>query len=368
MLDAQKNRGKLRPYLANPNVRWFDVDLIDLKEMRFEDAEEEKFSVRDGDVLICEGGEAGRAAVWNGPDIGVKFQKAIHRVRTGPQLLNRYLVHLLFYDYHSGGLDDYYTGATIHHLTGQDLARYEFPLPPLDEQRRIAAILDQADDLRRKRREALTLLGNTNKAIFLEMFGDPSANVPAWPTVQFGDVGTLDRGVSKHRPRNDPTLLGGKYPLIQTGEVTNSDGYIREFGSTYSELGLRQSRLWPKGTLCITIAANIGKTGILTFDACFPDSVVGFVPGNGVRTEFVQQWLAFVQPALERDAPQFAQKNINLAILRDLPFLSPPFHLQSSFADRVIQVDWLKAHHRAHLAKLDALFASLQHRAFRGEL
>src|SRR4051812_35855863 len=90
MLDAQKNRGNLRPYLANPNVRWFDIDLTNLKEMRFEDAEEEKFSVCDGDVLICEGGEAGRAAIWNGPDIGVKFQKAIHRVRTGPQLFNRF--------------------------------------------------------------------------------------------------------------------------------------------------------------------------------------------------------------------------------------------------------------------------------------
>lgn len=127
-------------------------------------------------------------------------------------------------------------------------------------------------------------------------------------------------------------------------------------------------RLWPKGTLCITIAANIGKTGILTFDACFPDSVVGFAPRNDVRTEFVQQWLAFVQPALERDAPQFAQKNINLAILRELTLINPPFDLQCAFAARVAEIDKLTAHHRVHLAKLDALFASLQHRAFRREL
>ena len=168
------------------------------------------------------------------------------------------------------------------------------PVPPLEEQRRIAAILDQADDLRRKRREALTLLQNVARTIFLEMFGDPVGNNLGWPLVRLGEAGTLDRGVSKHRPRNDPALLGGPYPLIQTGEVTNSDGYIRNFLSTYSEIGLRQSKLWPKGTLCITIAANIGRAGILTFDACFPDSVVGFVPGNGVRTEFVQQWLAFI--------------------------------------------------------------------------
>jgi uncharacterized DUF497 family protein len=129
--------------------------------------------------------------------------------------------------------------------------------------------------------------------------------------------------------------------------VTNSDGYIGNFTSTYSELGLRQSKLWNKGTLCITIAANIGKTGILTFDACFPDSVVGFAPGNGLRTEFVQQWFAFVQPALERDAPQFAQKNINLAILRELTLINPPFDLQHCFADRVAEIDKLKAHHNA---------------------
>jgi len=92
----------------------------------------------------------------------------------------------------------------------------------------------------------------------------------------FKDVGTLDRGVSKYRPRNAPELLGGPYPLVQTGEVSNCDGYIRSHVSTYSESGLRQSKMWPAGTLCITIAANIAKTGILTFPSCFPDSVVGF--------------------------------------------------------------------------------------------
>lgn len=174
--------------------------------------------------------------------------------------------------------------------------------------------------------------------------------------------------MSKHRPRNDPALLGGPYPLIQTGDVANCDKYIRHYQSTYSEKGLAQSKLWPAGTLCITIAANIGKTGALKFEACFPDSVVGFTPSKRFTVEFVQQWFGFIQPILERDAPQSAQKNINLAILRDLEIISPPIDLQRSFSARIAKIDKLKAAHRAHLEKLDTLFASLQHRAFRGEL
>jgi type I restriction enzyme S subunit len=106
----------------------------------------------------------------------------------------------------------------------------------------------------------------------------------------------------------------------------------------------------------------------LLFDACFPDSVVGFTPGSLVTTEYVQLWMSFVQRKLEDNAPEFAQKNINLAILRDLTIPVPPIKLQEDFTFRVIEIDGLRTSCLAHLAKLDALFASLQHRAFRGEL
>lgn len=200
------------------------------------------------------------------------------------------------------------------------------------------------------------------------MFGDPVANTMGWPISLLGSVGRLDRGVSKHRPRNAPELLGGPYPLVQTGEVANCDGYIRTHNSTYSEIGLKQSKMWPTGTLCITIAANIAKTGILTFDACFPDSVVGFRSDNPATIEYVRVWLSFLQKTLEDSAPESAQKNINLAILRSLPLPLPPLRLQQSFATRVQAIEALKAKHRAILALDDALFASLQHRAFAGAL
>jgi len=259
-------------------------------------------------------------------------------------------------------------GVGLKHVTKGMIDSLSIPLPPLPEQRRIAAILDKAEALRAKRRAALAKLDQLAQSIFLEMFGDPVSNPKCWPLNKFLNIGKLDRGVSKYRPRNAPELLNGPYPLVQTGDVANSGGYIREYKQTYSEIGLKQSRIWPSGTLCITIAANIAKTGILTFDACFPDSVVGFTPNDLCNSEFVRTWLSFLQKMLEDSAPESAQKNINLEILRNLDIPLPPIPLQQAFAHRIEAIESLKASHRASLAKLDALFASLQDRAFRGEL
>lgn len=117
-------------------------------------------------------------------------------------------------------------GATIQGITRQIVADLDIPLPPLEEQRRIATILDQAETLRTQRRQALAHLDSLTQSLFLDMFGDPVVNPKGLPVVKFGDVGTLDRGISKHRPRNAPELLGGDHPLVQTGEVSNCDGYV----------------------------------------------------------------------------------------------------------------------------------------------
>lgn len=259
-------------------------------------------------------------------------------------------------------------GGSLLRARPAHVARIRIPLPPLPEQRRIAEILDKADALRAKRRAALAQLGTLTQSIFLDMFGDPATNPKGWPVRKLGEIGTLDRGISKHRPRNAQELLGGPYPLVQTGEIANCDGYVRTHTSSYSEIGLRQSKMWPSGTLCITIAANIAKAGILTFDACFPDSVVGFRADEQATVEFVRAWLSFIQQALEDSAPESAQKNINLAILRGLQIPVPPIGLQRVFAFRIAAVEKLKFSHRVSLAELVSLFSSLQHRAFRGEL
>ena len=143
MLDKAKNKGTPRRYLRNVNVRWFDFDLSDLREMRFEDSELPEFTLRFGDVLICEGGEPGRAAVWDDRENDIYFQKAIHRIRFLNIVDSEFFVKALRASADDGRLAKYFTGTGIKHFTGKGLAAYLFPLPPLAEQHRIVAKLDE---------------------------------------------------------------------------------------------------------------------------------------------------------------------------------------------------------------------------------
>ena len=164
-------------------------------------------------------------------------------------------------------------------------------------------------------------------------FTEPASPVPAnlpplpagWTWATMPQLGELNRGKSKHRPRDDAALYGGPYPFIQTGDVRRSNGSITEHSQTYSEFGLKQSRLWPVGTLCITIAANIAETGILKLEACFPDSVVGFASDQGYpTTEYVEFFIRTAREGLDRFASATAQKNINLEVLEAVAVPIPP--------------------------------------------
>lgn len=254
-------------------------------------------------------------------------------------------------------------------LNSKSLGALKIPLPPLDDQIRIAAVLTRAEKLIAKRKESIKALDELLKSTFLEMFGDPVRNEKGWEKKALLQLGSVNRGVSKHRPRNAPELLGGKYPLIQTGEISNSGTYITKFSQTYSEIGFKQSKLWAKGTLCITIAANIAKTGILAFNACFPDSVVGFIADKKeAHVLYVHYLFNFFQKILEKNAPKAAQKNINLEILRNLSVPKPPLFYQEQFAKIVEKVESIKAKHAQSLAELENLYGSLSQLAFKGEL
>lgn len=260
-------------------------------------------------------------------------------------------------------------GSTFGAIGRNSVEEIDVPYPTsLESQKQIVSILEKVEKAKELRKEADELTNEFLKAIFLEMFGDPSRNPKQWEIVKFSKIGELARGKSKHRPRNDPKLLGGKYPLIQTGDVANSKGYVTKFTQTYSELGLKQSKMWHKGTLCITIAANIARTGILTFDACFPDSIVGFTPNNYTNIEYIQHWLSFLQKALEENAPESAQKNINLEILENLNVPLPPITLQNEFSKIVKSVEQMKEYQEHSKEYFENMFNVLIQKSFKGEL
>jgi type I restriction enzyme S subunit len=161
-----------------------------------------------------------------------------------------------------------------------------------------------------------------------------------WCWVRLPEIGELARGKSKHRPRNDNILYeNGCYPMVQTGDVAQAKRYITTFMTCYNEIGLAQSRLWKKGTLCLTIAANIGDVAILTFDACFPDSIVGFnafLPINS--NEYFLYMLSAYKHYLDNLSRSTAQKNINLEILASIPIPLPPLAEQQRIVERLEQL------------------------------
>jgi len=267
-------------------------------------------------------------------------------------------------------LEKGFKGAGLRHLSKEYLKKIKVRLPflpdgtpDLKEQERILKILEEAEKIKSKREGAEKLFDDYLKSVFSEMFSNKG-----FKSIKFSEAGELARGKSKHRPRNDPSLLGGKYPLIQTGEVANANVYIKRYSQTYSDIGLKQSKLWKKGTLCITIAANIANTAILDFDACFPDSIVGFKPNNNFRTEYVLFWINSIKKRLEDLAPQVAQKNINLGILSELDIPCPPILLQQKFSRIVEHIEKMKENLRKTKQNSEELFNSLMSKAFRGEL
>lgn len=160
-----------------------------------------------------------------------------------------------------------------------------------------------------------------------------------WKECKLEDLGLLQRGRSRHRPRYDFHLYGGKYPFIQTGEVREARKYIRKFEQTYTEAGLAQSKLWPRNTLCITIAANIAELAILTFDACFPDSVLGFIPNEDNDLDFVYYTLTHFQRELKHIGEGSVQDNINLGTFQDVLFPIPELEEQKAIASVLSSLD-----------------------------
>lgn len=325
------------------------------------------------------------------------------------------LAKFVYWQIQSIDLSELQESTAIPSLSREALYATPLPIPPLAEQERIIqkiescfenidtteANLTKIEALLEKYRESLLAKAFRGELVTQDSSDEPASvllkkikqttnsksdefytltqdDIPYelpkdWTWCTLPEVGVLARGKSKHRPRNDKKLFDGKYPFIQTGDVSNADMYVTAHEQTYNEFGLAQSRLFPEGTLCITIAANIGKTAILTYPACFPDSIVGFTPHKGYLTpEFVLFFFEYIQNNLEKIAPGAAQKNINLEILSKIPFPLPPLRVQKEI-ERRIRESYLflseeKASMKIRKFFLEKLKRAILQKAFEGQL
>ena len=283
----------------------------------------------------------------------------------------------------------------------QHIEKKEIEIPEIDEQKRIVAkieeLLSQLDDgvgtlnktkeqlkvyrqaiLKKAFEGEFTKLKHEKMSVDIEGCSKEEIKnlqeIPsAWKYVHLNKLGDLGRGKSKHRPRNDARLFeDGKYPFLQTSEVKNADKYITEYSKMYGEFGLAQSKLWPKGTLCITIAANIAETAFLGIDACFPDSVVGFTSNENTNPFYIKYFIESQKLRLWAFAPATAQKNINLDTLENLvvPYCSreEQDEVVKEIESRMSVCDDIDKTIDLSLQQAEALCQSILKKAFEGRI
>ena len=267
------------------------------------------------------------------------------------------------------------TGVAIRRIILRNLKSIPVSVPSLTEQQRIVRILDEALDgigaakanTEKNLQNARAVFESYLQSVFIQR-GE------GWVEKRLEDIARdFGRGKSKHRPRNDPKLYGGNYPFIQTGDVRSSNHMIESYSQTYNDVGLAQSKLWPAGTLCITIAANIAETGILAFDACFPDSVIGVVVDErNISNKFLEYLLQSFKVHLQAQGKGSAQANINLGTFETQLFPFPSLFEQNrivkTFDALREETQRLASLYERKLAALEALKKSLLHQAFTGSL
>jgi type I restriction enzyme S subunit len=327
------------------------------------------------DVLFCRVGTIGYPQIINeNKEFGIFVSLGFFRVKKDV-LFNKYIAYWMQSPLFDNQVKENVQGSTLKNLNTGWLKNFNIIIPPLPEQHRIVKILDEVFEKTAKVKENAEKNLQNAKELFgsylQSVFADPSDDWE-WKTLKQASL-TFGRGKSKHRPRNDKKLYNGNYPFIQTGDIRNSDHFIKEYSQTYNKVGLAQSKLWPKGTICITIAANIAETGILNFEACFPDSVIGIVVNPKItETNFVEYLLQSFKVRIQAKGKGSAQKNINMATFENELFPFPSLAKQKSIVKKLdalsAETKKLEAIYKQKLEDLEELKKSVLKSAFAGKL
>ncbi len=332
-------------------------------------------------ILPGNGANVGEVFYYKGEFDAYQRTYVLSNIKSIPKFL---FYHLKF-KWKDINSDKQYGSATNYIRMG-NFTDYLVPFPPIAEQQRIVAKIEELfseldkgiETLKTAKQQLKVYRQAVLKYAFEGRLTNPEVKggeLPeGWVIKLFKDVAIIKRGKSKHRPRDAKELFGGPYPFIQTGDVRAANGgTIKHFTQTYSELGLLQSKLWPIGTLCLTIAANIGDVAFLGFDACFPDSVVGVIPYKEIlNVNFLRYYIQRIKQDLDSSASATAQKNLNVEFLEKvniiLPTLNEQVFIVQEIESRLSVCDKIEENIEQGLQQAEALRQSILKKAFEGKL
>jgi type I restriction enzyme S subunit len=345
MLDQKKNKGEPLPYLANVNVRWGSFDLDDLREMRFELHEVERFGLKYGDIVMCEGGEPGRCAIWKDHRPRMMIQKALHRIRPHDGLDNRFLFYAFLHKGKTGGFSPLFTGSTIKHLPKEKLAKIEVDIPPLPTQQRIASILSAYDDLIENNRRRIQLLEQAARLLYKEWFvhlrfpGHEHVKIKdgvpeGWKKSCIADIGEVITGKTPSK-KND-SYYGDDIPFIKTPDM-HGNFVVIQTEESLSEKGAnsQSNKTLPPRSI---IVSCIGTVGVVAFNGPIAQTnqqINTIVP----KHESLRYWTFFMakdlKPFLEGIGGGATMANVNKSKFSSIKIIIPSSLMLEQFASVV---------------------------------
>lgn len=362
-LNKSKDVGNMHPYLCAINILWDSIDLTTLKEACFKDDEIDRYTVKYGDLLVCEGGDTGRAAIWDRKE-PILYQNALHRLRFKEDVDARFIMYNLWHKKQIGEIDHKYSkGVTILHLVKSALLSIPILLPPLSTQLAIVSELDKINELIRLKKEQLKDFDNLAQSLFYEMFGDPVENEKGWEVKKLGEICT-DITDGDHMP---PPKSESGIPFITISDI-DKDTRCLNFENTFYVPedyynNLKENRKPQKGDLLYTVTGSYGIPVLVKTDKkfCFQRHIALLRPDKEILSAiFLCYWVLSdgVKFMADKVATGIAQKTVGLNSIRRFSCILPPLPLQQLFAQRIEQIEREKSEVQKSIQDLETLLAS----------
>lgn len=360
-LNKSKDRGELHPYLCSINILWDKIDLSTLKQACFEAGEQEKYTVTKGDLLVCEGGDTGRSAIWD-RDETILYQNALHRLRFHESVFPKFVLFYLMYLKDIGEIDNKYSkGVTIKHLVKKALLSIPLPLPPKPTQLSIVSELDKLNELIQIKKEQLKDYDALAQSIFYEMFGDPVENEKGWEVKKFGEIGTLERGAGISKK----DFVDDGLPCIHYGQLHTTFGaYTRKNITFIPKDLLPKYKIAHSGDLILAITSedvegSCKSTAWLgDYDVVVgSDAAIFHHNQNGIYLSYYTRTKAFYNEKAKY-AKGFKVTHISTKEIASISICVPPLSIQNIFANKIEQIEKQKAIIQKIIMDLETLLAS----------